>query len=774
MRVRAVPNRWGKQRVRCEAASTTRIAHEEVRERTRDYESVSAAAAPGLRTADAIAVSLSADRTPPNRRCPMRSSFVAVPLFSLSTLAHALPFPTPQDGLHAQKPSEPSSSPPELVVTGTLEQEGAPIVPLDYPASRDVMSPEAVRRTGARDMNDLVQHLPAISTRPYNGGDASAPSFSMRGLPDDGLTEYTLVLIDGVPASPMPYGWTAFSFFPLITEQVYAIDLVRGGQVVRYSPNNVAGALNLITPPVPTDESYGLRATIGSYGYSSTLASAGDSDGGFGYLVTLGERHGDGYRDGAAFEYSTADVKLRWNLGADDWLTWRTSYVENEHFAPGGLTLAQFDVDRFANARPENKFRGFRAVSDVVRRIGDDQHYVEYFAWSSQTRRNLTRTDPVFGAPPTQYRTTDDDAYSAALGVRGSTHWNALGLEHDVYWGARASSEWIPNRKTFLTPYPSGATTTSGDLDYELAALSAHIDDTFRPTEDWQVVAGVRAESIPLFDAEDHVSGESESQSDFALLPGLSSSYRLNPSLALFANYQQSFRAPQVWGLDTSLADPAQSLDFESGSSWEVGLRAETEFGLSGSVAAWRVDFDDVLFFDNAGLYENVGDIRSDGVDLVAGYDFGAWGDSLRGLSIQGSLTWQDSELIDAADPAFDGNETPYAWGQKAAWRLQYETESRWSFALGGVYVGDSYSDDANTVAENANGNLGRNPSRTVWDAQVSRELPIGSRAQGRFSVGATNVFDEEWAVHSRGGFFGGGKVAGPPRQLYFGLQLSL
>jgi Fe(3+) dicitrate transport protein len=662
---------------------------------------------------------------------------------------------------------------PEVIVTGTLEQQGVPKVAIDYPASRDVLGPEEVARIGARDLNDLVQYLPAVSTRPYNGGDASAPSFSMRGLPDDGLTEYALVLIDGVPASPMPYGWTAFSFFPLITEQVYAIDLVRGGQAVRYSPNNVAGALNLITAPIPESESYELRSTVGSYGYFSTVASAGNDDGKFGYLVTLGERHGDGYREQGDFEYANADVKLRWRLGDEDWLTWRTSYVENQHQAPGGLTLAQFDVDRFANARPLNQFRGFRGVTDIVRRIGDEQNFVEYFGWFSQTRRNLERTDPVFGAPPTNFRRTDDDAFSAAVGVRGGAAWRGLGMEHDLYWGVRVSEEWIPGRTTKTQPFPGGATATVGDLDYQLTALSAHVDDTFHPTEDWTVVAGVRAEWIPTFEAEDRVSGETESQDASALLPGLSTSYKLSDHLALFANYQESFRAPQVWGLDTTIADPLQSVDFEDGSSGELGLRAEGGWGLSGSVAVWRVDFEDVLFFNNAGVYENVGDIRSDGVDLVAGLECGEMIEALDGFSLQGSMTWQDSELQDAANPAFDGNETPYAWEEKSAWSLQYRTE-RWRFALGGVYVGDSFSDDANTEAENANGNLGRNLSRTVWDGQISREFGLGDKAVGRFSIGATNLVDKEWAVHSRGGFFGGGKVAGPPRQMYFGLQVSI
>jgi len=707
----------------------------------------------------------------------MNWSFAAATLVPFSP-AHRVQQPiqaqsAPVQSERARAEHEEQRDVPEIVVTGTLEQQGVPVVPLDHPGSRDVLGPDALQRTGARDLNDLVQYLPAVSTRPYNGADASAPSFSMRGMPDDGLTEYTLTLIDGVPASPMPYGWTAFSFFPLITEQVYAIDLIRGGQAVRYSPNNIAGALNLITPPIPSSESYELRSTAGGLGYFSTLASAGNDDGKFGYLVTLGERHGDGYRREGEFEYANADVKLRWRLGENDWVAWRTSYVENQHQAPGGLTLAQFAADRFANARPHNQFRGSRGVTDVVRHVGDEQDFVEYFGWFSQTRRNLERTDPLFGAPPTNFRTTDDDAYNAAVGVRGGATWSVAGLEHELYWGARVAEEWIPSRTTKTAPFPSGASTTAGELDYALTAVSAHLDDTFHPLEDWTVVAGVRGEWIPIFDAVDHVTSERESQNDAALLPGLSSSYKFGESLALFANYQRSFRAPQVWGLDTTLANPQQSLDFESGASGEIGLRAASSLGLSGSLAAWRVDFEDALFFGPSGVYENIGDIRSEGVDLTLDLSCGELTSALDGLALQGSITWQDSRLEDAANPAFDGNETPYAWEHKAAWSVQYR-RGPWSFTLGGVYVGESFSDEANTAAENANGNLGLNRARTVWDGQLSREVAIGERAVGRFALGATNIFDEPWAVHSRGGFFGGGKVAGPPRQVYVGLQLSL
>ena len=90
--------------------------------------------------------------------------------------------------------------------------------------------------------------------------------------------------------------------------------------------------------------------------------------------------------------------------------------------------------------------------------------------------------------------------------------------------------------------------------------------------------------------------------------------------------------------------------------------------------------------------------------------------------------------------------------------------------------MGDSFSAAATPAADNgtANGSIGLNPSRTVWDAQVSKEGQWGTRAHVRLALGATNVFDDEWFVHSRGGFFGAGKVAGPPQQVYVSLQVGL
>ena len=696
------------------------------------------------------------------------------PLFPSSLAAAAILITAPLTAQQTAPPQDPEPRAqkqeelPEILVIGRTEDDGVPEVPIGWFGSRDVFGPEQIRQTGARDLNDLVQYLPAASTRPYNGGEASAPSFSMRGLPDDGLTEYLNVLIDGVPASPLPYGWTAFSFLPLTTERVYAMDYMRGGHTVRYSPNTVGGVLNFLTQPIPNGSSLDFRSTLGSNDYSSTLLSYGQTLDDFGYVATYVDRRGDGYRENGGFDQQDFNLKLRWQLGDENWLATSFSHMEDEHMAPGGLTLAQFNRNPFGNARPENLFDGFRSVADVVYHDGGEDAWVEGYGYLSQSGRHLRAQRPHFGAATT-ISDWDDESFFGAVGMRGLYETEFAGMEHEIYYGARYHRDWIPSWKLRSEPYPGGASTLTQDAEFSVNTVSLHVDDTFHPTDELLVNLGARVEWIPSTDGEDSVGGWKFEDQYFDVLPAVGASYELADNWALFGNYAEGFRAPQVWGYAYT-TKPKNTLKFEKGRSMELGSRWEGGSGFSGSVTGWRVDYDDFGVF-YSGFYENLGKITATGADLVVEWDAGAVTPSLEGFSLLSSYTVQDSELKSGPNA---GNETPYAWEHKAAWMARYQADNGWYTALGGTYVGESFSDDANTAQVNANGNLGVNPGRTIWDARIAKLTEINDQIELELALGATNIADETWFVHSRGGFFGGGQVAGPPQQFYFSAAMSV
>jgi Fe(3+) dicitrate transport protein len=705
------------------------------------------------------------------RFMPARSRTQIVLALSFACQLSSLSFAQEPDQPKQQGDKTPQQEIPvadEVIVIGRLFSDGVPVVPLQFPASRDILDPQTVRSIGARDLNDLVLHLPTVATRPYNGGEASAPSFSARGLPDDGLTEYINVLINGVPANAGPYGWTAFSFMPLASERVYAVDSIRGGHTVRYSPNTVGGVINFVTRPIPDQLEFEAKQSFGTQGFASSFMTGGTTtSNGTGYRFSLLDRHGDGYRRDGDFSQKDFSAEMRQTLDGGAWLATSLSWFEDDHAAPGGLTVAEFNADRWANSRPENRFEGFRGLFDMVWHMPSGDDWIEAFTAFSITERNLYARRVSGGSSVLD--DWHDQTYFANVGVRGERNLRWGDTKHAVHAGVRVHREWLPSYSIDRAAFGTTAFAPRTDSSFRLLSMSAHIDDSFSPIENLDITAGARVEWIPNTNGNDAISGFTYEDQFLDVLPAAGLSYKLNDHAAFFMNYGEGFRAPQFWGFAYT-ANPADALKFESGRTAEAGLRFQEVSGFSGSIAAWRLDFDDYLVFDT-GFYENVGKIESNGIDLSLKFDAGSMSQSLRGLAFHTSLTVQDAELQTGLNA---GNDVPYAWDTKATWRGIYAMESGTYVSIGGVHLGESFADEANTTTASADGRIGMNEAVTLWDSQVAHDFFLSDNITLQVAVGATNLFDKEWEVHSRGGFFGPGLVAGAPRQAYASVLLEV
>ena len=546
------------------------------------------------------------------------------------------------------------------------------------------------------------------------------------------------------------------------------MDYLRGAQSVRYSPNTVGGVLNFITAPIPEAPSATARATFGDNGYRSYYGSSGGTWDKTGVAGSYNYRTGDGYRENGGFTQHDVNAKARQFLDDRSWLALSVSYMTDEHQAPGGLTQAEYDADPFANSRPRNRFEGDRLVTDMVyHRDLESAGSVEGFAYFSETERNLDAQRPQFGAPATFMRWTDTSDFFG-VGARVEKPFTLAGMEHTVYGGVRYQREWLPHYRITSEPFTGGPATLTQDQEFTLDTISAHVDDTFQPVERLTVNLGVRLEWLPNVEGHDRVAGWTFDEEFFAALPGAGLSYELTDRWAVFGNYFLGFRAPQVWGYGSAAA-AGHGLVFEEGRSAELGTRVQALAGFDAAVTLWRNEYDDFgVYYD--GSYNNLGKILANGVDLELAWEAGRVWTPLDGFAVFGVVTFQDSEL---GSGPFDGNDVPYAWHEKASWRLRYARWG-WTATLGGTYVGDSYSDEANTEAANANGNLGRNPPRVIWDARLAKVIALCKNADLELAVGSNNLFDEDWYVHSRGGFFGPGLAAGPPRQVYGSVGVTM
>src|SRR5690606_13048196 len=201
---------------------------------------------------------------PTERPVPAAATSVVSLLTALGVAAQT---PPPQDPTRApeapatqqatpERQGPPSTRLPEVVITESAgpERGGFTQTPIDNTAARSLISPQTVREAGAANTQDLLRRTPSVFATDETGSD-SLPNVAVRGLTGNEGAYRSLnlaMLVDGIPLASAPYGHPGSSLFPLTLERVYAVDVQRGGNSVRYGPNNVSGTINFLTRPIPT------------------------------------------------------------------------------------------------------------------------------------------------------------------------------------------------------------------------------------------------------------------------------------------------------------------------------------------------------------------------------------------------------------------------------------------------------------------------------------------------------------------------------------------
>lgn len=672
------------------------------------------------------------------------------------------------------------ATPDEVVVRGTpfrfdgpiddvlsgaspLGLAGGPTVPLTVGGARDVLSPRRVREYTPISVGEIANRLPGVSSRLYTGDEYLRPSLNMRGMPDNGFTEYEAVLVDGFNMSTLPYGWTAISIFPFTAERIWAAEVYRGAHAIRYGPTTIGGVINFVTPPIPVAPTVRERVVLGSNAYFSSTTEVGGftPNEKFGALVTYVNKSGDTFRDNARFEVNEVALKTRWNIDGDSWWAVNASHWRDVHGLPSRLTRAELDADPTQNTNPEDvDWHGWAYLGTATYHRdygGCRDNWFEAMAYSKLARRALDSPRPA--APPyNAIRSADSDNYASGVELRGE--FSAfLGVEHRLHWGLRYHREEI-QRTTFDDPIVPGPRTVSQDATTVNHAFSANLDDTVR-FGCLTVQAGLRFEDLYDSHAEDKITG-GEKDFDFSdVFPGISLTYEFVPDRwAVFANAHRSFRAPQTFTYD--FVNPAQKLDFEQGTNLEVGVRhRDTCRGVSGSVVLWQVDYSDFIENDPLlGVVTNHGGFKTQGFDLVGEADFGRLVGRLHGFSAFANATYQASEFQKGA---FKGNEVQHVPDWIGAGGVRYEHRSGAYGLMDATYRGVAWAVPTNDD---------RTPAYTLWSARAGyrHTFCVGrGKLELDAAVGVKNLFDNDYFLQHNATLY----VAGVPREVFLDVALA-
>lgn len=177
---------------------------------------------------------------------------------------------------------------------------------------------------------------------------------------------------------------------------------------------------------------------------------------------------------------------------------------------------------------------------------------------------------------------------------------------------------------------------------------------------------------------------------------------------------------------DPIIVSPADGITKpETGDQWELGFKWMPDggnFHLAG--ALFQIDRNDVQTGNFFTGYDQIGEVRSRGLELEGGYAFG------NGLMVRGHATWTDVEIMKDSDATLIGNTPTLTPDFEAGIAAQYDFGNGLTLGAGVRHTGQSYADAANDLKVD---------SFTLVDFNAAYAFGDGLEA----SLAVTNVGDK-------------------------------
>lgn len=591
----------------------------------------------------------------------------------------------------------------QVVVTATRVEQNS----FDLPVSIDIVDSETLRDGKPLiNLTETAVRIPGVVVNNrYNAaqdlavssrGFGARASFGVRGV---------RIYADGIPVT-MPDGQGQTGTFNLDTAK--SIEFMRGPFSALYG-NSSGGVVHIHTRDGARQPTLGGDVTAGSYDTVRGGLTFEGQNGGLNYIVNATDLESDGYRDHSRNTRETVHAKLRHSLSEATRLTLVASTLDQFAEDPLGLTESQF--------RQNPQQAGTNAVSRNTRvyRRHDQAGLVLDHALSALDTLSLTG-----------YQGTRDNKQYQALGATGRVA--AIDREFggaELKWTRRATLGGRPFDLVAGVNYDAmedvrtqfnaadgvlipGA--TRNELQ-KVHNVDEFVQASLEPGADWLLVAGLRHTDI-RFDITDRLPAPVDGSGSLRFSntsPALGVTYRLSPSVNLYANYGRGFETPTFIELTyvgnpltNGGAGPNLELRPSRSHNYEAGVKALLGESTRANFAVFRIDTDNEIVTDlgngATASFKNAGRTQRTGVELA--FDSALPYD----LNLYGAFSWMTAEFRDdfctgspPCVPVAAGNRIPGTYGTTAYVELSWKhPASGFSTALEGIHFADTYTNDSN------------------------------------------------------------------------------
>lgn len=718
-----------------------------------------------------------------------------------------------ENPVFAEERSEPESEEKqEIRELPAVEVIGAKDTLVHVPGSAFRLDQKALYESHVFNVNEALRKIPGVNARDEEGF-GMRPNIGIRGLNPTRSTK-TLLLEDGLPLSYAPYGDNASYYHPPV-DRFADIEVLKGPQQILFGPQTIGGTINYITPDPPLKPQGSIGFVGGNRNYYNGQINYGGYFGRVGGLFDIIHKESDGARDNTHSDINDFNIKGVYDINASNALTLRANYFqEDSQVTYSGLT----DAEARNFGIRYNPFKNDRMMTDRYGtslthkwNFNDDIALTASAYWShfhrDWWRQASTTTDSQCGTsfrdrrldgmavnPDTcasrQGRLRDYYSYGVEPRLHVKHDW--FGTKSELDGGFRAHfEEQFRRQENGKSP-----DSRSGDLaesnERNTDAYSGFVQNRFI-FGDWSLAPGVRVEHVNferknLWDnarkRNVNVGGKTELTE---VLPAFGITYNPTESVTAFFGFHRGFAPPRV---EDAISNKGNAVEVGPEKSWnyELGVRAKPARGTKLDIALFHADFEQ----QNA-----VGSIAGGSTPLAAGkalyqgietfgrIDFGDIFRSEHNVYMQTTYTWVgDARIssafkclaVDGAIPssctngfvkgAVEGNRMPYSPEHTLAATIGYAHPSGIDLHLETVYVGEQFSDFANSEKPiDKSGQTGKIDDYVILNlGGTYRVKPIHTDV----FVSVKNLLDEIYVVDRTRGI-----LPGAPRLVQAGFKFN-
>ncbi|MGB3738319.1 MAG: TonB-dependent receptor [Pontixanthobacter sp.] len=470
----------------------------------------------------------------------------------------------------------------------TITATGSPSEVEDTGQAVTIIGREEIESVQGPDLTRVLERAPGVATT-RNGGLGGFTGIRVRGAE----AEQLLAFIDGVrvadPASPAG----GFDFGNLLSGNLDKIDLLRGSNSTIWGSDAVGGVLIASTRDdtgVNASAEYGARDRLYATAHGGVQNDLGYLGLSGSYVTTDGFSAADAGTEADGFEQYSGTAR------ASVYLTEAVSLFARGRYAVGTLEIDGTPAPAFVLADTDEFQETVQYSAAAGARYDSGPLFVTAsYSFADTERDNFNTadaTEPGFAS----------DGHSDRIDIRGE--WRPIGPLIVNFGGA---SEWTAFETNFAARQETRITGAYTQLGVEFGALSGHV--------------GVRHD--------DHA--------DFggATSFGADISYEIANDIRLRASVGEGFKAPSLFQLLSDFGNgelqPETSTSYDLGIAWND--RSQPFYA---AATAFRRDAENQIEFvgcfanpisicidpDNPrpfGTYDNVGQVRAEGVELEFG-----------------------------------------------------------------------------------------------------------------------------------------------------------